>query len=144
LNRIGVKSILFCETEKALASRKSQEWFDQADYDMETAEYMFGGGRNFYAVFMCHLSLEKALKALYTQNLNEEPPRTHNLIFLVEKIGLKPPANLFDAIFSLNRASVPTRYPDDLKRMLKDYGHEKTEEILDKSKEILKWLSEQR
>jgi len=26
------------------------EWLQQADYDMETAEYMFSGGRAFYAV----------------------------------------------------------------------------------------------
>ncbi|MDO9528114.1 MAG: HEPN domain-containing protein [Syntrophales bacterium] len=42
-----------------------QEWLRQADYDMDTAEYMLSGGRYFYAVFMCHLSIEKALKGLF-------------------------------------------------------------------------------
>jgi len=41
---------------------KPQEWLKQADYDMDTAEFMFAGGRYFYAVFMCHLSIEKASK----------------------------------------------------------------------------------
>jgi len=31
---------------------ESDEWLKQSDYDMETAEYMFQGGRYFYAVFM--------------------------------------------------------------------------------------------
>ena len=43
-------------------SNKHEEWLKQADYDMDTAELMFSGGRYFYAVFMCHLSIEKALE----------------------------------------------------------------------------------
>jgi HEPN domain-containing protein len=39
-----------------------EEWLRQADYDMDTADHMFGGGRYFYAVFMRHRSIEKALK----------------------------------------------------------------------------------
>jgi len=42
-----------------------QEWLRQADYDMATSEYMYTGGRYIYAVFMCHLALEKALKGIY-------------------------------------------------------------------------------
>jgi len=41
------------------------EWMRQADYDWETAEYMLQGGRCFYAVFMCHMAVEKALKGLF-------------------------------------------------------------------------------
>jgi len=117
-----------------------QEWLKQADYDMDTAEYMYSCGRNIYAVFMCHLSIEKALKGIYQKKSGDVPPRTHNLVFLVEKAQLKLSDKLGDFIFSLNHASIPTRYPDDLQRMLKDYSTEKTREILDKSKEVLKWL----
>jgi HEPN domain-containing protein len=46
---------------------KSKEWLSQAEYDFSTAEYMFNGDRNFYAVFMCHLCIEKALKGLYSR-----------------------------------------------------------------------------
>jgi len=41
------------------------EWLKQAEYDLETAEYLFSGGRYLYSVFMCHLAIEKALKGLY-------------------------------------------------------------------------------
>jgi HEPN domain-containing protein len=61
---------------------KFQEWFRQADYDMDTADAMFASGRYFYAVFMCHLSLEKALKGLIANRLDELPPKTHNLLYL--------------------------------------------------------------
>lgn len=43
---------------------KPKDWFEQADYDYDTAVYMSQGERYVYAVFMCHLALEKALKGL--------------------------------------------------------------------------------
>lgn len=58
-----------------------EEWFLQADYDMDTAQYMFDGGRYFYTVFMCHLSIEKALKGLHSARLGEEPPKVHSLVY---------------------------------------------------------------
>jgi HEPN domain-containing protein len=123
--------------------KKPDEWFRQADYDIKTAEYLFKGGRYIYAVFMCHLSMEKALKGLFQKYLNEIPPKVHNLIFLIEKIGLKVPDDLYDMVFNLNRISIPTRYPDDLKRMRKEYNKKRTADILNKSKELLKWLKAQ-
>lgn len=117
-----------------------QEWLKQADYDMDPAEYMYTGGRNMYAVFMCHLAIEKALKGIYQKNCGGVPPKTHNLVYLAERVQIELPGELGDFVFSLNHAGVPTRYPDDLQRMLKDYTKEKTNEIVNKSKEVVKWL----
>ena len=124
-------------------SKHPEEWLRQADYDMDTAEFMFDGGRYFYTVFMCHLSIEKVLKGIYSRRFEETPPKTHNLLYLVERIELELPGDLYDSIFTINRVSVPTRYPDDLRRMLEDYSKERAEEILRESKEVLRWLREQ-
>lgn len=118
------------------------EWFKQADYDMDTAEFMFSGDRYFYSVFMCHLSIEKALKGLYIRKFKDAPPKTHNLLYLLEFIDLDLPEDMYDFVFTLNRVSVLTRYPDNLQKMLEDYNKEKTNEILGKSKELLRWLKE--
>ncbi len=120
--------------------KKPSEWFKQADYDMDTADTMFTGKRYIYAVFMCHLSIEKTLKGLYQKILKEVPPNTHSLLFLLEKIELDLTQELYDFVFLLNRVSVPTRYPDDLARIMKDFDRKKTKEILTKSKEVLEWL----
>lgn len=48
--------------------KQTQEWFRQSDYDMDTAEYMYQGGRYIYTVFMCHLSIEKALKVFISKS----------------------------------------------------------------------------
>ena len=123
--------------------KSPQEWRKQADYDIKTAEIMFDNKRYFYAVFMCHLSIEKALKGIYLDRLKEIPPKTHNLVYLVEKIKLLLPENLYDSVFALNRVSVPTRYPDDIQRMLKDYNEERTKKVIESGKEVLQWLKKQ-
>lgn len=120
-----------------------EEWFTQAEYDMSTADYMFDGGRYFYAVFMCHLSIEKALKGLYQKKLEIVPPKVHNLVFLIEKIGLELPKVLYDWVFAVNRVSIPTRYPETLTKLQKDFDKERTKQILEQSKEVLQWLKAQ-
>ncbi len=119
---------------------KPDEWLRQAQYDMETADYLFEGERYFYAVFMCHLSIEKALKGLYVKRFNKTPPKTHNLIYLIEFINIDIPENHYDVIFTLNRISVPARYPNNLQTILKEFNKSKTIEVIEQSKEVLKWL----
>jgi len=116
------------------------EWFRQAEYDISTAEYLFNGEKCFYAVFMSHLAIEKALKGLYIKNRKEVPPKTHNLLYIIELIDLTLPENMYDFVFTLNRVSVITRYPDSLERMQTEFDRENTKEILEKSMELLKWL----
>ena len=122
---------------------KQEEWLKQADYDMETADVMHGSGRYFYAVFMCHLSIEKALKGLYYNVLDEVPPKTHNLLYLLNKIGKKPELILEKFIIKLNTASVATRYPDDLEKIQAAYTEEVTQDMITKSKDLLEWIKTQ-
>jgi HEPN domain-containing protein len=123
--------------------KKSQEWLKQADYDMDTAEFMFNGGRFFYTVFMCHLSIEKAMKGLYQKRLKETPPRTHNLVYLLNKIGVKPAETIGRFVIKLNEANVVTRYPEDIDKLQKDYTQVVVKDMLIRSKEVLGWIKKQ-
>jgi HEPN domain-containing protein len=38
--------------------------------------------------------------------------------------------------------SVPTRYPDEIEKLLKQYKKERTEKLLNPTKELLQWLKE--
>jgi HEPN domain-containing protein len=89
---------------------------------------------------MGHLSIEKALKGLIIQKNKEALPKTHNLLYLIEIIDLELPEDMYDFVFTLNRVSVLTRYPDNLQRMLNEYNIDTTEKMLGKGKELLKWL----
>jgi HEPN domain-containing protein len=124
-------------------NKSPNEWLKQADYDMSTAEYMFRGGRYFYAVFMCHLSIEKALKGLYRERLNEQPPRVHNLVYMLNKMSIKPPEPIGRFLVKLNEASVVTRYPEDIRRLQKDFTKKIVKDILSEGKGALKWIKTQ-
>jgi HEPN domain-containing protein len=121
-----------------------EEWMRQAEYDIATAEVMLDAGRYVYAIFMAHLSLEKALKAVYTLVLEKEPPRTHNLILLQERIEAKKKLELTisqnEFIEFLNEKSVPSRYPDTLQTVLKEFRKNETAKMVEETKGLIKWL----
>lgn len=124
-------------------NNKFLEWLKQAEYDINTAEFMYDGGRFFYAVFMCHLAVEKALKGLFQQKLQETPPKTHNLVYLLSKIGIRPDENIGRIITKLNEASIATRYPDDIDVLQRNYTQAVTKQILSQTKEALEWIKRQ-
>ena len=124
-------------------NNKFPEWLKQAEYDINTAEFMYDGGRFFYAVFMCHLAVEKALKGLFQQKLQETPPKTHNLVYLLSKIGIRPDENIGKIITKLNEASIATRYPDDIDVLQRNYTQAVTKQILSQTKEALEWIKRQ-
>ncbi|MGA7875506.1 MAG: HEPN domain-containing protein [Desulfoferrobacter sp.] len=123
--------------------KRTEEWFKQSDYDMDTAEYMHQGGRHIYAVFMCHLAIEKALKGLYYEKRREFPPKTHNLIYLLNEIEIKPPPEPGKFIVKLSEASIPTRYPENLTSLQQTYSGAAVKDILAGAKEAIKWIKEQ-
>ena len=120
-----------------------EELLKQADYDKKTAEFLFNGGHYFYAVFMSHMSLEKALKGLYFKKLKEYPPRTHNLVFLLNKIDKSPPKTLGRFIVKLNEANVATRYPENLDKLRKEYTQSVVRDIITNSNKVLEWIKAQ-
>ena len=119
-----------------------EEWIKQADYDMDTAQAMFDACRYCYAVFMCHLALEKALKALYLQKTGEAPPKTHNLVFLAEKAELSLSEADADFVFEINRVSLLTRYPEEIDKLQQEFPKSKTQTILLRGRQVLQWLKE--
>ncbi len=119
-----------------------EEWLKQADYDLGTAKSMFKTGRYIYTVFMCHLSIEKALKGLYARKFEANPSKTHNLNYLCEETNLEIPEKFQDFMDNLNNLSVPTRYPDEMEKLLKDFKKDVTKKIYKQTKELLKWLRE--
>lgn len=122
---------------------KYEEWYFQSDYDLETAFDMFKSGRNVYCIFMCHLSLEKALKGLFVKSKGEFPSKSHSLIYFVEKIELKMKDSYYEFLFTLNKISIPTRYPDDLRKLFTAYSNERTKTILNQTREIQLWIKQQ-
>jgi HEPN domain-containing protein len=112
-------------------------WIALADYDLDTARHMLTTGRYLYVVFLCHLSLEKMLKAHVNEVTQSVPTKTHDLIHLVKKCEFEMPEAFLDFLGKINTASIPTRYPDDLQRSLKEYPEPVARHYLKQTEEIL-------
>jgi HEPN domain-containing protein len=123
--------------------KRTKEWLRQADYDMDTADYMHQGGRHLHAVFMCHLAVEKALKGWYYEKRREFPPKSHSLVFLLNEIGIMPPESHGRFIVRLSEASIPTRYPEDLAKVERDFTGEIVAGILAGGREVIAWIRTQ-
>jgi HEPN domain-containing protein len=122
---------------------KYDEWFFQSDYDLETAQYMLQAERNVYCIFMCHLSLEKALKGLFIKRLNQFPPKIHDLMYFVENLDLEPENTHKEFLIWMNRKGITTRYTEDLKKMINQFPCEYTENIYQQAKAIQQWIKHQ-
>jgi len=123
--------------------RKTEEWLKQVDYDIDTAQSNFITGRYIYCAFMCHLSIEKALKALYNEKLKQIPPKVHNLIYLINQINISISEDFRKFLVRLNEANIFTRYPDDIEKLKSKYTESITLDILNKSKDIIVWIKQQ-
>ena len=120
--------------------KEVKNWVDSAQYDLETAEHIFNADRYIYTIFMCHLALEKALKAKVEEITAKTPPKTHDLEYLVGLAGLSPDEDMEKFIVELSNLSVVTRYPGDFERMRTDFSQKRAELILTKTREAFQWI----
>jgi HEPN domain-containing protein len=118
---------------------QSAKWVKQAEYDLATAEAMFQTKRYVYVIFMCHLALEKMLKAVYTEVMEDYPPRIHSLDKLAQKAGVLFPDRMQESIGDLSELSIPTRYEDEARKI----ERKQAQSVLAQTREVFKWLRRQ-
>lgn len=122
---------------------ETAEWLKQAEYDLETAKAMFDAKRHIYTLFMCHLAVEKALKALIVEHTGKTPPKSHNLVYLMNLGRAKLSERQVKFISRLSLAGVATRYPEDLTMALDEYPPTVTQDYMIRSKEVVKCIRQQ-
>jgi HEPN domain-containing protein len=120
--------------------KATANWLAQVDYDIATAEQMLHTGRYIYVIFMSHMALEKALKALVTEETQKLPPCTHNLIDLAQRAHVVLSQEQQDFLGKINNTSVVVRYPDDLSAMVSQYPEAIAQDYLERTKELILWV----
>lgn len=115
-------------------------WLKSADYDLKTAASLLKSKRYLYVIFMCHLSLEKTMKAILSEALSELPPYTHNLNRLLELGSIALPEDMQSFVNAINLQSVPTRYPEDFARLSKELNSKIASDYMRQTKRIIRWL----
>jgi len=122
--------------------KETKNWLDMVDYDLATVQQMFKTGRYVYVIFMCHLAIEKTLKAIACEETDKVPPKTHDLIYLVTLSKIKLSNNLLDFVGIINNAGVVTRYPEDLSELVHSYPEEIAKKYLVRTLEVIECIKQ--
>lgn len=117
-----------------------KHWFSMADYDIKTAQSMFDAKRYPYALFMCHLSIEKLLKAIIVKQIKEHAPYTHNLIELGKNTQINFKEEQKILLADLKEFNLEARYPEWKKDFYKKANRKYTEKYLIETKALFIWL----
>lgn len=118
-----------------------QFWLDGADHDLDVAESLFSAGKYDWCLFLAQLVIEKALKATYVRdNNNQLPPRTHNLVRLAVATSLEINDEQKELLSEITDYNLEVRYPAYPRDFYKKCTEAFTSKKFDDIKEIYRWI----
>lgn len=119
-------------------------WIDQAARDLDAAEHLLRGDFPAHATVFAHLAVEKALKALFRAQTDENPPVTHDLRHLARRVDVSWDRDRRDALDGLSDVSIVSLYAPD-----QPFGHpvsdreDAARERVADARMLVGWLTEQ-
>lgn len=122
---------------------KAEYWLESAEYDLQTARAMLETKRYLYVGFMCHQTVEKALKAVFVaKKPDEELPYIHKLMRLANLSSVSEEMSeeqlrLLDVLSPLN---VEARYPLHKSMLLQSLTQERCKELISETEALYQWL----
>lgn len=118
-------------------------WSATSKQDFESAEILFENKKYSHALFFCHLSIEKILKALIVRKTHAAPPLVHDLVRLAEKTDLTLSDKLKENLAEISSFNIQARYDDYKLSFYKKAKKRFAAKYITMTKEILIWLNKQ-
>ena len=117
-------------------------WVEMSDYDFDTAKAMLETKRYLYVAFMCHQTIEKILKAYWSNVLEEPPLKIHSLSRLAEKSGLDKDMSeeQTDFIDELEPLNIEARYPSHKERLMKSLTADRCKDLIEQTDKLRTWI----
>ena len=116
-------------------------WLSASKEDFDSAEILFQNKKYHHALFFCHLSIEKMLKAIIVKSAKTAPPLSHDLIRLAEKAQLPLSDPQKDELAEITTFNIGARYDDYKLSFRKKAKRQFSLKYLQKTSEMLQWLS---
>ena len=122
---------------------KSTEWIEMAEYDIVSAKVMLKGGRYLYVGFLCHLSVEKMLKAIIAKD-GTTPRKTHTLALLEELAGLQDTLTVEQKtlLAELQPLNIEARYSAYKDRIAAVLTEDYCRDIVKRTEAFLAWIKQ--
>lgn len=118
-----------------------QYWSIASKQDFETAIILFKNKKYHHALFFCHLSIEKILKALIIKSTREAPPFLHDLVRLAEKAGINLSVKVKNELVEIGTFNIEARYDDYKLSFYKKADKIFSSKYITMARKILKWLN---
>lgn len=116
-------------------------WATASKQDFETAEILFENKKYHHALFFCHLSIEKILKAIIVKIRQEAPPLLHDLVRLAERTRIKLSVKQKAELAEISTFNIEARYDDYKLSFYKKANKRFSSKYVNKTKKILTWLN---
>ena len=122
---------------------KVKYWLDSAEDDWKVAKHLFEKDDYSYSLFFGHLVIEKILKAVYVDRLEDNPPFTHRLVYLAEKASLELTEDKLRILETVTDFNLEARYPDEKFSFKRKCTKKFTQKYLNEIEVTKKWLVKQ-
>ena len=115
---------------------------ESSDSDFRVANKLFNEKEYGYALFFCHLTLEKLLKAIVVKYTDAPAGYIHSLTRLSELAGLNPSQDQIENLKIITKFNIAGRYEDAKWEFRKLATIEYTTKYLKITEELIIWLKE--
>jgi len=116
-------------------------WLTGSKEDFDTAEILYQNKKYHHALFFCHLSIGKILKAIIVRSTKAAPPLIHDLVRLAEKAAVPLSERQKNELAEITTFNIGARYDDYKLSFRKKAKKQFALKYLKKTREILQWLS---
>lgn len=113
---------------------------ESADRDWGVADQLLELKRYSYALFFCHLAIEKTLKGIIVQKTKEAAPYSHDLAKLSEIASIEVDEKMLASLNEITKFNISGRYDDQKLAFYNKATKEFTEKYFKISEEIYLWL----
>ncbi|MCL2828156.1 MAG: HEPN domain-containing protein [Oscillospiraceae bacterium] len=123
---------------------KANYWLDLAKEDLDAAHVLLNSRKLLHFGFLCHLAVEKALKAKI-ESVGAIAPKIHNLNKLAELGGLldilaEEQTDLLDV---LNPLQIEVRYPAYKQQIERILSPDQCRLLMRQTEELVTWIEQQ-
>jgi HEPN domain-containing protein len=116
-------------------------WLNAAKEDLQTSFDMLIIKRYNWALFVGHLAIDKLLKAKFILKFEVQPPKTHNLLLLIDKLEIMLDNDTKLLLMTINKFNIEARYEEYKRDFEKICTPDYTINYLNKIKEFFKWMT---
>jgi len=116
-------------------------WLTASKEDFDSAEILYQNKKHHHALFFCHLSIEKMLKAIIVKSTKTAPPLIHDLVRLAEKAAVPLSEHQKNELAEITTFNIEARYDDYKLSFRKKAKKQFSLKYLEKTKEMLQWLN---